>query len=152
MSKSETYDRMQSEIKTAMVNGYALMRDVLRLVVADVQNKTVNAGKELTEDVVIGCLKKFAKQEEDAMATAKAAGRDDIVDKLVAEMAVVKDFLPRTPSEREQRELCEDLYAHSLGDNFGALMKSLPPTCDKKFCAKVFQELIRFSKEGKNNG
>ena len=46
---SETYDKIQAEIKTAMKEGNTLVRDTLRMVVADIKNKTVNEGKEMTE-------------------------------------------------------------------------------------------------------
>lgn len=140
---SETYDKIQAEIKDAMKNGYVLVRDTLRMVVADIKNKTVNEGNEITEDVVVSCLKRFAKQCEDSIASATAANRADLVDKAKAELSVVSGFLPKMMSEQQMRELCEDLYAHSTDSNFGSLMKSLPSTCDKKFCAKVFQMLLR---------
>lgn len=140
---SETYDKIQAEIKTAMRNGYTLVRDTLRMVVAEIKNKTVNEGKDITEDVVVSCLKKFAKQCEDSISSAETANRNDLVEKAKAELSVVSGFLPKMMTEQQMRELCEDLYAHSTDSNFGSLMKSLPATCDKKFCAKIFQGLLK---------
>lgn len=140
---SATYEKIQSEIKTAMKNGYVLVRDTLRMVVADIKNKTVNEGKEITEDVVVSCLKKFAKQCEDSIASATAANREDLVDKAKAELSVVSGFLPKMMSEQQMRELCEDLYSQIPGSTFGWIMKELPTNCDKKFCAKVLQELFK---------
>lgn len=140
---SETYEKIQAEIKTAMRNGYTLVRDTLRMVVADIKNKTVNEGKEITEDVVVSCLKKFAKQCEDSIASAEAANRSDLVCKAQAELSVVSGFLPKMMTEQQMRELCEDLYAHSTDSNFGSLMRSLPSNCDKKFCAKILQGLLK---------
>ena len=140
---SETYEKIRAAIKTAMKDGNALVRDTLRMVVADIINKTVNEGKEITEDVVVACLKKFAKQCEDSIASARAANRNDLVDKATAELSVVSGFLPKMMTEQQMRELCEDLYAHSTDSNFGSLMKSLPATCDKRFCAQILKELFK---------
>lgn len=148
---SDTYDKIQAEIKTAMRNGFTLVRDTLRIVVADIKNKTVNEGKEITEEVVVACVKKFAKQCEDSIASATAAHRADLIDKAKAELSVVSGFLPKMLSEPEQEKLCisaiEEYKKVSGGsvDNksFGALMKLLPSNCDKKFCAKVLQGLLR---------
>lgn len=121
---SETYDKIQAEIKTAMRNGYTLVRDTLRMVVAEIKNKTVNEGKDITEDVVVSCLKKFAKQCEDSIASAETANRNDLVEKAKAELSVVSGFLPKMMTEQQMHELCEDLYAHSTDSNFGSLIKS----------------------------
>lgn len=140
---SGTYDKIQAAIKAAMKEGNALVRDTLRMVVADIKNKTINEGKEITEEVVVSCLKKFAKQNTDAIATASFANRQDLVDKLTAESAAVAHFLPKQMSEQEQRALCEELYANFPNSNLGAIMKELPPACDKKFCARILQELFK---------
>ena len=148
---SDTYDKIQAEIKTAMRNGYTLVRDTLRMVVAEIKNKTVNEGKEITEDVVVSCLKKFAKQCEDSIASAESANRNDLVCKAQAELSVVADFLPKMLSETEQEALCKDLVEKSMPaygveptkKNFGMLMKHIPSNCDKKFCAKILQGLLK---------
>lgn len=148
---SETYDKIQLAVKTAMKEGNYIARDTLRMVVSDIKNKTVNEGKEITEDVVVSCLKKFAKQEEDSIVSAKAANREDLVDKASKELAVVSEFLPKMLSEAEQEALCKDLMEKAMPaygiepikKNFGLLMKHVPPTCDKKFCSKVLQGLLK---------
>ena len=144
---SETYDKIQAKIKSAMKEGNTLVRDTLRMVVADIKNMTVNEGKEITEEVVIACLKKFAKQEEDSIASAKAANRTDLVEKATKELSVVSQFLPKMMTEQEQRELCEDLYSRIPGSTFGSIMKELPSNCDKKFCAKFLQELFNSARK-----
>lgn len=139
---SETYDKIQAAIKTAMKEGNALVRDTLRMVVADIKNKTVNEGKEITEGVVVSCLKKFAKQEEDSIASARAANRDDLVEKATQELSVVSRFLPKMMPEVQMKALCETLYAGCPDKNLGVLMKMLPSNCDKKLCAKILQGLL----------
>lgn len=148
---SETYEKIQAEIKTAMKNGYVLVRDTLRMVVSDIKNKTVNEGKEITEEAVVSCLKKFAKQCEDSIASAQAANRDDLVVKAEAELSVVSQFLPKMLSEAEQETLCKILVEKAMPafgcepskKHFGMLMQSLPSDCDKKFCAKILKSLLR---------
>ena len=91
---SETYEKIQEAIKVAMKSGDATTRDVLRMVVSDIKNKTVNEGKDITEEAVITCLKKFAKQIEDSIESAKMAARIDLEEKARGELAIVSQFLP----------------------------------------------------------
>ena len=140
---SSTYNTIITRIKDSLKAGKMLEVGVLRMVVSDIKNKTVNEGKEITEDIVVSCLKKYAKQTEDSIASAKTAGREELVDRAQQELAIVSEFLPKMMTEMQMEELCEDLYAHIPGTKFGDLMKMLPSNCDKKFCAKVFQGLLK---------
>ena len=148
---SETYERIQENIKNAMKSGNTSTRDTLRMVVSDIKNKTVNEGKEITEEVVVSCLKKFAKQEEDAIASAKTANRNDLVDKATLELSIVSEFLPKMLSEDEQRSICQKLVENAMPaygvepnmKNFGLLMKNVPSNCDKGFCSKVLRDLLK---------
>ena len=147
---SETYDRIQETIKSAMKSGNASTRDTLRMVVSDIKNKTVNEGKEITEEIVVSCVKKFAKQLEDSIASAKAANRPDLEEKARSELADISLFLPSMIPEnmlegvvKEIIEKKEIELGHPLGKkDFGMLMKSLPSNCDKKACSKILQGLL----------
>ena len=148
---SETYNKIQLTIKDAMKDGNATKRDVLRMVVSDIKNKTVNEGKEITEEGVVSCLKKFAKQEEDAIASAKTANRNDLADKATLELSIVSEFLPKMLSEDMQKKICEMLIVEArltcggkpTMKDFGFLMKNVPSNCDKGFCSKVLRELLK---------
>lgn len=147
---SETYERIQGAIKVAMKEGNATTRDVLRMVVSDIKNKTVNEGKEITEEVVVSCLKKFAKQIEDSIESAKLAARIDLEEKARGELAIVSQFLPSMIPNDQIEAIVRELVAKNeeqLGrkltkKDFGVLMKSLPTNCDKKFASQVLGKLL----------
>lgn len=148
---SETYDNIQATIKNAMKSGDTTTRDVLRMVVSDIKNKTVNEGKEITEEIVVSCIKKFAKQLEDSLEFAKKACRIDLEEKARNELATISMFLPSTiPNEQMEgiiKEIVqknEDHLGRSMTKkDFGNIMKMLPSNCDKKFCASVLQGLLK---------
>lgn len=148
---SETYDRIQDAIKQSMKEGNSTKRDVLRMVVSDIKNKTVNEGKDITEEIVVSCLKKFAKQVEDSIESAKMASRIDLEEKARGELAIVAEFLPSMIPNDQIEAIIKELVAKNeeqLGrsltkKDFGSLMKMLPTNCDKKFCAKVLQGLLK---------
>jgi uncharacterized protein YqeY len=147
---SETYDRIQDAIKQSMKEGNSTKRDVLRMVVSDVKNKTVNEGKDITEEIVVSCLKKFAKQVEDSIESAKMAARIDLEEKARGELAIVTEFLPSMIPNDQIEAIIKELVAKNeeqLGrsltkKDFGSLMKMLPANCDKKFCAKLLQSIL----------
>lgn len=148
---SETYDRIQETIKNAMKSGNASTRDTLRMVVSDIKNKTVNEGKEISEEIVVSCVKKFAKQLEDTIASAKAANRPDLEEKAKDELADISLFLPSMIPDNMLEGIVKEIIAkkeselgRQLGKkDFGLVMKSAPANCDKKVCAKLLQNILK---------
>ena len=148
---SETYERIQETIKNAMKSGNASTRDTLRMVVSDIKNKTVNEGKEISEEIVVSCVKKFAKQLEDTIASAKAANRPDLEEKAKDELADISVFLPSMIPDNMLEGIVKEIIAkkeselgRQLGKkDFGLVMKSAPANCDKKVCAKLLQNILK---------
>ena len=148
---SEMMDRLQADVKAAMLAKDNVKRDTLRGVVSEVKNMTVNAGKPVTDEACMKALKKAAKQREDSIASFKAGGREDLAAKEAAELEVVKSYLPKAMSEDETRKLVAELAAKACEDAKcsmdglkklkGVLMKQMPPEVDKRLAAKLLDEL-----------
>lgn len=148
---SEMMDRLQADVKAAMLAKDNVKRDTLRGVVSEVKNMTVNAGKLVTDEACMKALKKAAKQREDSIASFKAGGREDLAAKETAELEVVKSYLPKAMSEDETRKLVAELAAKACEDAKcgmdglkklkGVLMKQMPPEVDKRLAAKLLDEL-----------
>ena len=147
---SETYERIQETIKNAMKSGNASTRDTLRMVVSDIKNKTVNEGKEITEDIVIGCVKRAVKQLEDTIASAKTANRPGLEEKARDELADLSLFIPPTIPDNMLESIIKEIMANKekeIGRNltkkdFGLMMKSLPSNCDKKLCSNLLKGIL----------
>ena len=159
---SEMMDRLQADVKAAMLAKDNVKRDTLRGVVSEVKNMTVNAGKPVTDEACMKALKKAAKQREDSIASFKAGGREDLAAKEAAELEVVKSYLPKAMSEAETRKLVAELAAKACEDAKcgmdglkklkGVLMKQMPPEVDKRLAAKLLDELSLSQARHENGG
>ena len=99
-----TYEKVQADVKTAMLERDDVRRDCLRMLVSDVKNQTVNAGREITEEIVVKCVKKAVKQREDALSQFEQAGRDDLAGRERAELAFLREYLPKAMPEDRLEE------------------------------------------------
>ena len=61
LKEMTTYDKIQADIKDAMLDKNNVKRDCLRSIVSEIKNRTVNAGKELSEGICLDVLKKAVK-------------------------------------------------------------------------------------------
>ena len=139
-----TYEKIQSEIKSAMLNKDNVKRDCLRSIVSEIKNQTVNAGKEITEDIVLKCIQKSVKQHKDSIESFKAGGRDDLAEKELEELKHIEVYLPKMLSEDETKTIIENILMNveATKKNMGIIMKQLPNEVDKKIASKLLTKML----------
>lgn len=94
-------DTIRDDLKTAMKSREAARVEVLRFLLSEVKNIGINEKKELDDGVVTQVLQKLAKQRRDGCEQFKAAGRQDLADKELAELAILEHYLPRQMSDAD---------------------------------------------------
>lgn len=150
MVKSALCNKILDEIKKAMKSGDTTRRDCLRMVVSELKNQTVNAGKEMTDDACIKVLQKAVKTRNDSISQFKAAGRNDLAEKEQIEARVLEEFLPKMMSEDETKALVEstlkELGLASKKDMGRAMKEVLGKACgraDGKLVSKLVAAVLK---------
>jgi uncharacterized protein YqeY len=140
-----TYEKIQSEIKNAMLNKDNVKRDCLRSIVSEIKNQTVNAGKEITEDIVLKVIQKSVKQHKDSIESFKAGGREDLAEKEFEELKHIEVYLPKMLSEDETKTIIENILQNveATKKNMGLIMKQLPSEVDKKIASKILNSILK---------
>ena len=86
----------------------AMRRDALRMVLAAVQRAEKEGKHRLADDEMLGVLAKRARRSATSLLdTFRAGGREDLVAKEEAAIAVVSEFMPQPLSEAELRTMVE---------------------------------------------
>ena len=129
------YDQIQNDIKEAMKAKDNLKRDCLRSIVSEIKNQTVNAGKELTEDVCIKVLQKSVKMHNDSISQFKSANRTELAEKEENELKILESYLPKMMSELEMQTvilkiICDNKIPE-VKKSMGLIMKHLNELPDK---------------------
>jgi len=129
--------QIKSDIKDAMRAKDVQKRDTLRNIQVAVKDIEVNERREVTDADVEAILMKYAKQREDAMAQFKDAGREDLVEKELAELAIVKTYLPEPMSDEELESILKEIVASTgaesmkdMGKVMGAAKKEIGSRAD----------------------
>jgi uncharacterized protein len=104
-------DKINTDLKAAMKSGDKARVGTLRLVNAAIKSADIEArpaGKDQISDAdILGVLAKMIKQRRDSIEQYKAGGRDDLVDKEAAEIAVIETYLPQQMTEAETKAAIE---------------------------------------------
>lgn len=126
----ELLERLKDAQKTAMKQKDKARLGTLRLVMAAIKQQEVDTRQSLSDDDILAVLTKNVKQRRDSVAQYQAAGRDDLAETELAEIAVIEEFLPQPLSDDEVDALVkaavEQSGASSMQD-MGKVMGVLKP-------------------------
>jgi uncharacterized protein YqeY len=94
-------ERLTGDLKQAMKGGDTTRRNVIRLVMSAIKNAEIAKRGVLEESDIIGVVAKEARQREESIDAFKQGGRQDLVDKEEAELAILQEYLPQQASRDE---------------------------------------------------
>ena len=104
-------EQIKNDIKDAMRAKEVLKRDTLRNIQAAIKQIEVDERRDVSDADVESIMMKYLKQREDAKTQFADAGREDLVEKEDAEIAIVKVYLPEPMDDRELEVIVKEIIA-----------------------------------------
>lgn len=97
-------DKITADLTEAMKAKDADKLSTLRMVKANLMNRQIEKGGELTDDEITKALQSLVKQRRDSIEQYETAGRAELAAKEAAEISVIEVYLPQaaTPAEIEK--------------------------------------------------
>lgn len=141
-------ERLTEDMKQAMKAKEAgkLRLSVIRMVRAAIKNVEIDGKKELSDEEVLHIISKELKMRRDSMEEFKNAKRQDLVDQLEAEIAILLPYLPEQLSEAEIRVLVDEAVAltnASSPKEMGKVMAALMPKVKGRADGKLVNSIVR---------
>ena len=98
-------EKLTEEVKTAMKAGDKPRLSTLRLIQSAIKDRDIanrGAGKDAaSDDEILQLLAKMVKQREESAKAFEDGGRPELAANEQAEIAIIRDFLPRQMDEAE---------------------------------------------------
>lgn len=120
-------DKIVEDLTAAMKAKDAVRLGTLRMVKANLMNRKIEKGDELTDDEVMKALLSLVKQRKDSIEQYTNAGRSELAEKEQAELVVIEDYLPQSAGAEEielaVREAIAETGASSIKE-MGVVMKA----------------------------
>jgi uncharacterized protein YqeY len=135
------------DMKSAMKQKEAARLSTLRMVKATLMNKKIETGGDLSDEEVMKVLNTLVKQRKDSAEQYTNAGRKELAEKEISEIAVIEEYLPAAASEEEIEKAVasavEETGASSMKD-MGTVMKcALATLAGKTVDGKAVSEAVR---------
>lgn len=141
-------ERIDQDLKRAMLDKNEMARDALRLVKSELLLEEVKLGRPIEDAEVITALQRAVKQRKDAIEQFKSGGRNDLVEAEEKQLSVITGYLPESLSEADTRAAIESLKVElglSTKKDLGTLMKALKakhPTADPKLASQIAASVL----------
>jgi uncharacterized protein YqeY len=143
MGLRETID---GDIKGALKSGAKDKVSTLRMLSAALKNKQIDKRRPLTEEEVVETVRSLIKQRKDSIEQFGKGGRQDLVDKETAEVAVLEVYLPQQLSREELELMVRDAVAQTGAQgakDMGKVMKALISLVGARADGKLVSELVK---------
>lgn len=139
-------DKLNEHMKQAMKEKDKDRLSVIRMVKASLQNEAIHLGVEkLTNEQELTILTREVKQRNESLKEFSAANREDLVEKVEKELAILQEYMPEQLTDEELEELVksviDELGATSKRD-FGKVMGTLMPKVKGKADGANVQKLV----------
>jgi hypothetical protein len=120
-------DRLQTDLTSSLKAGKSARVETIRFLIAGVRNAVtakygVEWEKKMTDADVLDAVKKQIKTHRESIEAFEKAGRQELVAKEKAQLAILEEFAPKELSDEEIKKILGPIAA-SGEKNFGLLMK-----------------------------
>tara|TARA_Y100001968_G_scaffold257842_1_gene244685 strand:+ start:132 stop:575 length:444 start_codon:yes stop_codon:yes gene_type:complete len=138
---------IKSDLKQAMLGKNDLVRDTIRMFLAEVQRFEIDNKEEVDDAKALQIINKMIKQRNDSISQFKSGGRDDLADKEQQEVNILSKYKPEQLSEEEVTAKVKDAIQDSgassmqdIGKVMGILKSSLAGSADMGMVSKIVKD------------
>lgn len=145
-------DQLQEDLKTAMKARDEVTVSTLRMLKSAIGYYEIQkggAGYTATDEDVMTVINTQVKQRRDSIEQYQNAGRQELADKEITELEVLKKYLPEQMGEEEIRQLVDDAVTQSgatsaadMGKVMGILMPKVKGKADGNLVSKIVRERL----------
>ena len=104
--------KIEEKLNQSLKNKDKSLYPTLRLIVSVIKDMLIanrtKENKDLTDQDIMGLLKKMVKQRNESCEVYKQAGRTELLDSETKEIEIISSFLPKQVGEEETKKLCEN--------------------------------------------
>lgn len=120
-------EKIISDLTAAMRAKDASRLSVLRMVKANLMNRKIEKGADLTDEETSKALQSLVKQRRDSIEQYENAGRAELAEKEKSELVVIEEYLPQAATKEEIERAVADAISETGASSIkemGAVMKA----------------------------
>ncbi len=142
------YQQLQKDLIQALRANDQRSKEALRFLLAAIKNKQIDKQSDLTDQEVIGIIRKQIKKETEELEFNRQAGRKSQAKDGLAKIELLKNYLPVELGDEKVKEKIlqalksQDLSPKNFGPLMGRLVKDLGQEIPNSQLARVLKQVL----------
>ena len=135
-------EKLMEDLKISMREKNTLRKDVIQIE----KDKQI----QLTDDQIIEVMAKEAKKRKDSLEDYLKSGREDLIQKIQEEIAIINEYLPQQLTKDEIAQIVKQIIVEvdakdmkDMGKVMKAAKEKMGATADGKTINEVVKELLQ---------
>ncbi len=146
---STPLEQIQDDLKTALKARDKERLGTLRMLLAEIKNEKIRAGKEVDDDTFVRLVRKAVKQRKDSIEQYLKGDRAELAAKEEREAEILGAYLPQQADEDEVRRAIEEFVAaeglsgpQGIGPVMKAMMARFGGAADGKTINQIARQVL----------
>ena len=143
-------EKLNKALKEKDKNTYPTLRLIVSAIKdAEIANR-INKKKDILDSDITGILKKMIKQRNESSEMYKKAGRKELLENEIKEIAIINTFLPKQLTQEETKKACEEAVKSAeassmkdMGKVMGILKSKHSDTLDFSKVSSIIKEILK---------
>ncbi|MBF8257831.1 MAG: hypothetical protein HW377_205 [Actinobacteria bacterium] len=139
-------EQLRKDMQKAAKERNSLALSALRMAIAEIKNKEIEARGELPEDAILKALGSMVKRRHESIELFLKGNRPELADREKAEIVILSAYLPKGLSGDEIEALVREAIAAAgakAPTDMGRVMKELMPKVAGRADGKQVNEIVR---------
>jgi len=138
--------QIQADMKQALKAGEKRQLSTLRMLLAALQNESIEKRTELADEEVFTVIQREIKQRKNSAIEFKKGNREDLVQETEMEIAILEPYLPQQLSDEELETMVKQVITEvnaGSAKELGQVMSKLMPLIKGKAAGTRVQAIAK---------
>lgn len=140
-------EKILEDIKTAMKNKEADRLSTVRFLQSAIKYREIELRPNaITDQEILGVIKKLTKQRKDSISEFEKAGRTDLADKEKGELKILEEYLPQQMSAEQVTAIVNEVIAAqgaTTMKQMGGVVKEVMAKTGGNADGKMISDLVK---------
>lgn len=142
-------EKLLEDLKNSMKEKNVVRKNVVQMIRAAILQKEKDGGIELKDEDIMQIIAKEAKTRKDSLPDYEKSGREDLIEEVKEEIAIIEEYLPKQLTKEEILPIIQEIINKTgastikdMGKVMGEAKKQLGVSADGKTISECVKELL----------
>ncbi len=139
-------EKLLEDMKVSMRDKKVIRKNVIQMVRAAILQVEKDKQIELNDEQITEIIAKESKKRKDSLADYEKSGRQDLIDQINEEIAILAEYLPQPLSTEEIEKIVEEVIAETGANtmkDMGKVMKEAKAKIGPAADGKTINEIVK---------